>query len=112
MWISKKRFEELEGKVERIEQTHCGIVEFLSKHNKDDLVYDNGLRKYSSFIKYIYNGELNFCEIPYSSCTIKPLKNDVGSAVIEITTHIDNKYIWKLDKVRNVIVDITSEYKD
>lgn len=42
---------------------------------------------------------------------LKEIENKKESTIIEINTVLGLKTIWKLDKYKNVIVDITSEYK-
>lgn len=108
--MSRIILQELEKRVKEIEYKYCRIVEFLSKHDKDDLVKDYGYARCGSVL-YLYNGELKDCELPYLCCDFNTIENKKESAIIEINTFLGLKTIWKLDKSKNVMVDITREYK-
>lgn len=106
---TEKRIKELERKVEQQEK----LIDFLSKNNKDDLVkvYGFGWCSHAGYIIYLFNGVLNQAELPYINCDIKTIENKYDYAIVELSTILNYKGIWKLDKRQNVLVDITSEYK-
>lgn len=105
----EKRIKELESKVEQ----QGKFIDFLSKHNKDDLVkeYGCGWDSRTGFITYIFEGCLQSIALPYLGCDINTIENKYDYAIIELSTILNYKEIWKLDKRKNVMVDITSEYK-
>lgn len=104
----EKRIKELEQKVEQQEK----LIDFLSKHNKDDLakVYGCGWYSHKGYIIYLFNGVLNQVELPFVNCAIKIIENKYDYAIVELSTILNYKRIWKLDKRSNVMVDIQNEY--
>ena len=107
----KEKVATLETKVKTIENKYCGLVDFLSKHDKNELVQEHRIRK--DHVTYLYNGELRSVELDSSYCLMNVIKNEKDSAILKLRylSYTYTETFWKLDKRKNIIIDITNEYQ-
>ena len=104
----KEKVATLEKKVKTIENKYCGLVDFLSKHDKNELVQKHG--QWNDHVTYLYNGELRSVELDSSYCGMNVIKNEKDSAILKLR-YTYTETFWKLDKRKNIIIDITNEYQ-
>lgn len=86
------------------------LIDFLSQYNKDEVVFD--IKSYyismQSIVNYIYNGELKEYNFGVYSCLVskRVVSNEKSSAILQI-----GETYYKLDKAKNIVIDITDIYK-
>ena len=99
----------LEQRIKDIES----MVEFLSMHDKEDIVVYRGAFQRRG-IQYIHDGELKTCWLPYKFSSVKTIRDDGDIALLEIMVFsvVETKYMFVLDKKQNVMIDISRAYMD
>ena len=112
----EERLEKLIEKVrelKEVQEEKNKLIDFLSQYNKDEVVFDIKNNFYAcyvqSIVNYIYNGELkeyNFGAYAPSGGKRSVVGNEKSSAILQIGEHY-----YKLDKAKNIVVDITDIYK-
>ena len=98
---------ELEQKQEEKDK----LIDFLSQYNKDEVVFGikNSIFCMQSTVNYIYNGKLeeyNFGGYTPLAGKVFVISNEKSSAILQI-----GENYYKLDKAKNIVVDITDIYK-
>lgn len=98
------------NKLEQKQEEKDKLIDFLSQYNKDEVVFDikSCFLSMEAIVNYIYNGELKEYNFGVYSCLVskRVVSNEALSAILEI-----GENYYKLDKVKNIVVNITDIYK-
>lgn len=98
------------NKLEQSQQEKDKLIDFLSQYNKDEVVFDikSCFISMELIVNYIYNGELKEYNFGVYSCLVskRVVSNEKSSAILQV-----GENYYKLDKAKNIVVDITDIYK-
>ena len=98
------------NKLEQKQEEKDKLIDFLSQYNKDEVIFDIKSCLFSTglIVNYIYNGKLKEYNFGVYSCLVskRVVSNEKSSAILQI-----GENYYKLDKAKNIVVDITDIYK-